>query len=176
MLRKIARILLRKKRAVIANLGQNVIIKGGYFANPEKITIGSNVYIGPDAYWDALGGISIGDNVIMGPKVKIWTYNHNFRSERYLPYDEVEILKPVRVERNVWIGLDASILPGVTIGEGAVVAMGSVVTSDVPPMSIVLGNPAQVVSKRDEATYRRLAQENRSYLKAKVDGEISKRH
>lgn len=174
MLRRLARALFKKKQLAIRKSGQNVIIKGGYFAHPENIIIGDNVYIGPDAYWDALGGIVIEDNVIMGPKVKIWTYNHNFRSQKYLPYDEIEILKPVKIEKNVWIGLDASIYPGVTIGEGAVIGMGAVVTVNVPPLSIMIGNPASICSQRDEAIYRKLAAEKKSYLKAKTDGVITK--
>ncbi|HAJ60189.1 MAG TPA: hypothetical protein DCP31_13785, partial [Cyanobacteria bacterium UBA8543] len=59
------------------------------------------------------------------------------------------LARPIRIERNVWIGFDACVLPGVTIGEGAIVGARSVVTQDVPPYSVVAGNPARLIKKLD---------------------------
>lgn len=82
----------------------------------ENIYIGKNVYIGPGAFIMAKGGLRIGDNVIIGPKLTVWTENHNFKSEKMIPYDKDNILKPVIIESNVWIGLGVNLCPGAKIG------------------------------------------------------------
>ena len=76
----------------------------------------------------------------------IRTANHYYDGEdlHYLPFDEKVLISPVVIEENVWIASHAIILPGVTIGEGAVVGAGAVVAHDVPPWTIVAGNPAVV--------------------------------
>ena len=149
-------------------IGKNVIIKKGYFANKSQISISSNSYIGPNAYWDGKGGIIIHSNVIIGPRSTFWTYNHNYKSEEFLPYDSVDILKPIEIKSNVWIGLNVSINPGVTIGEGAIIAMGSVVTSNIPPLAIVGGNPATIIKYREKKLYERVKSKNNfSYLENK---------
>lgn len=88
-----------------------------------------------------LGGIFIGDNVLIAPRVNILSVNH--------PTDPALrtglILKPVRISNNVWIGAGATILPGVNIGENAIIAAASVVAKDVPPNCIVAGNPAKII-------------------------------
>lgn len=160
----------------IGSIGDNVIIKRGNLGSKQNIFIGNNVYIGPDSFWDAKGSIFIEDNVIIGPKSKIWTYNHNFKSSTLLPYDEIDILKPVKICRNVWLGMDVSINPGITIGEGAIVAMGSVVIKDVPNLAIIGGNPANVIGYRDEAKYDLISDNNQnSYLFNKTMGLIIKK-
>ena len=86
-----------------------------------------------------MGGITIEDNVLIGPKVNLITENH--------PLDPADrqtlLLKPIVIKRNAWIGAAATILPGVTIGENAVVEAGAVVTTDVPPDTIAGGVPAR---------------------------------
>lgn len=141
----------------------------GYFEYTDRITAKGKVYIGPQAYWSAKGRIILGDNVLFGPRTVIWSSNHNHRSPNYLPYgipDDEDILKPVRIEDNVWVGLGATLLAGVTIGEGAVVAAGAVVSKDVAPGATVAGNPARVIGQRDMAEYARLKAENKLYLYA----------
>lgn len=134
----------------------------GYFEFLDKITIKSNVYIGPHAYWSCQGGLTIGNNVIFGPYVKIWTANHNFNGEM-LPYDKDMILKPVVIKDNTWIGLNVTILPGVSIGEGSIVAAGSVVTKSFPDLSIIGGNPAKLLDTRDKIKYLKLKKEKKFY-------------
>lgn len=138
-----------------------------YLEYIQHIKINGYCYIGPDAYWSAKGGISIGNNVIFGPKTTIWTYNHNYNSETMLPYDSNDILAPVTIEDNVWVGLGAIILPGVVIGEGAVIGAGSVVRKDVQPRAIVSGNPARVVKERNQEIYDRLKNNKQFYLEKK---------
>ena len=88
-----------------------------------------------------------------------------------MPYDHIYIVKDVTIGENVWIGADVSIMPGATIGEGAVVAACSCVTKDVPPMAVVGGNPAKVIKYRDEEKYNVLKSEGRIYMAAKLNGE-----
>ncbi|WP_442862504.1 DapH/DapD/GlmU-related protein [Bacillus sp. USDA818B3_A] len=86
-----------------------------------------------------------------------------------IPYDLKNIRKPIIIEVNSWIGQRAIILPGVTIGEGAVVGAGSVVTKDVEPCSIVGGNPAKHIKYRDKDVYYKLKNEGKILRKIKDD-------
>lgn len=101
--------------------------------------------------------------------LKIQTQNHNYNSLdlESIPYDSRNFLKKVVIEENVWIGMDVKICPGVTIGEGSVIGMGSVVTKDVPKYAIVGGNPAKILKYRDENQYLELKRKDKIYLKEK---------
>lgn len=113
------------------------------FFKPWHISIGSNTVIGNDAMLDARNGIKIGDNVSLSMGVWIWTMEHDPQSPDYSIKGG-----PVVVEDYAWISCRTIILPGVTVGKGAVVAAGSVVTKDVPPYMIVGGNPAKQIGTR----------------------------
>ncbi|MGZ8537628.1 MAG: DapH/DapD/GlmU-related protein [Flavisolibacter sp.] len=103
------------------------------------ITLGKNVFINHACSFLDMGGITIEDDVLIGPKVNLITENHPLDpSDR-----QALMLKPIIIKRNAWIGAAAIILPGVTIGENAVVAAGAVVTTDVPSNSVVAGVPAK---------------------------------
>ena len=105
------------------------------------IRLGKNVFINHACSFLDLCPITIEDDVMIGPKVNLITENHPLD-----PKDrKTVLLKPIVVRRNAWIGAGATILPGVTIGENAVVAAGAVVSRDVPPNSIVAGIPAKVI-------------------------------
>ena len=86
-----------------------------------------------------MGGINIGDNVLIGPKVTLVSESH--------PIDPLQrrslIGKPIVIKNNAWIGASATILPGITVGENSIVAAGSIVTKNVPDNTIVAGNPAK---------------------------------
>lgn len=87
--------------------------------------------------------ITIGDEVFIGPKVNLITINHDPDPEnRSATYG-----RPIVIEDKAWIGINSTILPGVRIGYGAIVGAGSVVTKDVPPMTVVAGNPAKFIKK-----------------------------
>tara|TARA_B100001094_G_C17691893_1_gene558414 strand:- start:66 stop:611 length:546 start_codon:yes stop_codon:yes gene_type:complete len=175
LLQKLASKLGLNKKVNFKKLGEGSIVKSGSFFGSNEITVGKDVYIGPKAYWYGHGGIEIGNNVVFGPKTTIWTVNHNYDSEISLPYDEIDYHKKVVIENNVWISFGTQIAPGVTIGEGAVIAMGSVVVKDVPALSIVGGNPATVIKRRDKAKYDALkTQKDFHYLGRKRAG-ISKK-
>lgn len=162
-----------KKR--FKSIGSNVDLSlDGIYTHTENISIGNNIYIGPEPYIFAPGGLTIEDNTIIGPRVNIHTSNHRYEDAEALPYDGVTILKPVHICENVWIGANVLIVPGVTINEGAVVAMGSVVTKDVPKGAIVGGNPAAIKKYRDLDQYERLKSEDKFFLKLKAEGKITR--
>ncbi|MFP3595327.1 DapH/DapD/GlmU-related protein [Chryseobacterium sp. SIMBA_029] len=107
----------------------------------QFITIGKNVFINHACSFLDMGGITIEDDVLIGPKVNLITENHPLH-----PEDRRAIItKPIVIQRNAWIGANATILPGVTIGENAVVAAGAVVSKDVPANTIVGGVPAKFI-------------------------------
>lgn len=112
----------------------------------KNIKIGKNVFINSGCRFQDQGGITIGDGSLVGHNVVLATVNHNYNSEdRGTMY-----LKPIVLEKNAWIGSNATILPGITIGENSIVAAGSVVTKDVPSNSIVAGNPAKFMSNLED--------------------------
>ncbi len=173
-LRNIYQAWLRREldRVPFAARGVNVeIVPRSRFENPEKIRIGDHVYIGHGVALHGVGGITIGDNVSFSPHVHIHTSNHRYEDGEAIPYDRVSYLKPVRIESHCWIGANVLICPGVTIGEGAVVAMGSVVTKDVAPLTVVGGNPARPIKERDREHFKRLKAEGRFQMRIKKEGD-----
>jgi acetyltransferase-like isoleucine patch superfamily enzyme len=114
------------------------------------LKVGNQSSIGPYSYIGCSGYIEIGNNVMMSPRVSIYSENHVF-SNTSIPMIEQGVKRSfVKIEDDCWIAANAVILAGVTIGRGAVVAAGSVVTKDVPPYSIVAGNPAKVIKSRQK--------------------------
>ena len=124
-------------------------------AGNGKIEIGSNVHINSYAWIRGYGGLRIGNNVHIGPHLTIYSHSHNYQGEA-LPYDAGVIEKPVTICDNVWIGACVTIVPGVTIGEGAVIAAGTVVSKDVPPLEVVGSQSARTLKTRDREHYYRL--------------------
>lgn len=110
---------------------------------PEIIKIGKNVLIESNILCMAAGNIVIEDNVEIAADVRLISNNHDFHHRNLL------ICKQVTLKKNCWIGADASILPGVTVGENAVVGAGAIVTHDVPDNAVVVGNPAKVIKTID---------------------------
>lgn len=102
------------------------------------------VYIGPGAWLQLRGKLHIDSGTIIGPRLKVHTGNHRWTGEM-LPYDDIYIVEDVHIGKNVWIGADVTIMPGVHIGEGAVVAACACATRDVPPMAVVGGCPAKII-------------------------------
>jgi acetyltransferase-like isoleucine patch superfamily enzyme len=111
----------------------------------KHIKLGKNVFINHACTFLDLGGITIEDDVQIGPKVNLITENHPLE-----PSDRKSlVLGALIIKRNAWLGAACTILPGVTVGENAVVAAGAVVTRDVPENSVVAGIPASEVKKLD---------------------------
>jgi chloramphenicol O-acetyltransferase type B len=136
-------------------VGKNLLING-------KVNgFGLNTSIGDFSSFNGCeifgkGSVTFGNYFHSGNGLTIFTSNHNYNSEKAIPYDETKITKDVIIEDFVWIGQNVIILPGVTIGEGAIVGAGSVVSKNVPNYAIVAGNPAKVIKMRDIETFKRI--------------------
>ena len=139
------------------HLGKNVRIEAGVgIAAAERLSLGDNVGLSQKCYINAVGGCSIGRGSQIGGETIILTTEHQYTGGEALPYDRVRLVKPVFIEDYVWIGNRVCIAPGVRIGEGAIVGMGAVVFEDVPPLAIVIGNPAKVLTYRSKEDFDRL--------------------
>lgn len=116
---------------------------------PEWITIGRDSSLGPYVcVWAYPGArITIGENVIMGPRVFITSTNHGMSPDMPMR-QQLQTREEVVIGNDVWIGTGAVILPGVTIGDGAIIAAGAVVTKSVAPYAVVGGVPARVLKRR----------------------------
>ena len=140
-------------RPLFSQCGENVRFNPFDNFTFDKISIGNKVYIGPGANFSASNTfLNIGNNVIFGPNVTIMAGDHNtgvigqfmFDVKEKRPEDD----QPVQIEDDVWIAANVTILKGVRIGRGAIVAAGSVVTNNAPPYSVVGGVPARLIKFR----------------------------
>jgi acetyltransferase-like isoleucine patch superfamily enzyme len=125
-----------------SKIDKSVAVFTPLYINYGKHTkIGKNVFINFDCVFLDLGGITIEDNVLIAPKVSLLSEGHPVSP------NERQSLVPghIHIKRNAWIGAGATILPGVTIGENAVVAAGAVVSKDVPANTVVGGVPAKTI-------------------------------
>ena len=109
----------------------------------KNIAIGKEVFINSGCHFQDQGGIEIGDGALIGHNVVLATINHDLDPEK----NRKNHYAPIKIGSHVWIGSNATVLPGVTIGDWAVVAAGAVVTKDVPPMTVVGGVPAKVLKQ-----------------------------
>ena len=123
-------------------IDESVSVFTPFYINYGKNTqIGKNVFINFDCVFLDLGGITIEENVLIAPKVSLLTEGHPTSIE-----DRHSLIpKPILIKKNAWIGANATILPGVTIGENSVVAAGAIVSKDVPDNTIVGGIPAKIL-------------------------------
>ena len=151
----IAYVFFFYKKIYRINLEKDVVIySGAEIRNPNGLHIGKGSIIGSNAILDARAGIDIGKNVNFSSNVSIWTLQHDYRDPDFAC--NPKHYGPVKICDRAWIGPNSIILRNVTIGEGAVVAAGSVVTKDVMPYTIVGGNPARVIGSTRELLKRRL--------------------
>ena len=131
---------------LLGKFGQNSIITPPFYCSYGKnIHIGDNVYINWMCTIIDNNEVHIGDHVMIGPTVQIYTAAHPLKAEPRI--QGWEVAHPIIIGNNVWIGGAAIILPGLQIGRNAVVGAGSVVTRDVPENTVVAGNPARVIKK-----------------------------
>lgn len=139
--------------ALLKNLakscGDNVSVHPDvYLFSVSDLVLGDNVSIHPMSYIDAYGGIDIGSDVSIAHAVTILSTSHTF-ADRDVPIkDQAVEKKKTVIESNVWIGTKATVLCGITVHSGSVVAAGAVVTHDVPANAVVAGVPARVVKER----------------------------
>ncbi|MCH9670717.1 MAG: acyltransferase [Gammaproteobacteria bacterium] len=134
-------------------LGDQVsVLENGLFGTNEgHIHIGDRSWFGPGCLIYGNGGVDIGDDVLIAAHTSINTVSHNADRCDIAINAQGTYCAPVVIENDVWIGLNVCVLQGVRIGRGAIVGAGAVVTRDIPPWSIALGTPAQVVRRRDDA-------------------------
>lgn len=109
----------------------------------KNISIGKDVFINSGCHFQDQGGITIGDGTLIGHNVVLATINHDLDPTK----NRINHYAPIHIGEHVWIGSNATILPGVTIGDWAVVGAGAVVARDVPSMTVVGGVPAKVIKK-----------------------------
>jgi acetyltransferase-like isoleucine patch superfamily enzyme len=133
------------------SIGSHVIVKEGARVcptNPQaSIAVGDWTTIGYHTFVFASLSISIGRDCLIAPFCYLVDANHGIARDRLIR-DQPLSAEPIRIEDDVWLGVGAVVLKGVTIGQGAVIGAQAVVTADVPPYAIVAGNPAQVVGHR----------------------------
>lgn len=140
-----ARVYKAAMSKVLKSMGESVKIDDrAEILSPQCVEIGNRVYIGKGCTFVGDGGLTIGDDCMIAAGCRITTKNHVVQRDRI--YSELGYcFEPVSIGNNVWIGYNAVILPGVSIGEGAVIAAGAVVTKDVPSNEIWGGNPARSI-------------------------------
>jgi maltose O-acetyltransferase len=135
-------------KAMLDECGENVNVEhGAWFGSGKGISLGDRSDIGMDAL--VIGPVRIGRDVMMGPRCVLLASSHEIASVE-VPMNQQGFRpdRPIVIEDDVWIGAGCTILPGRRIGQGSIVGAGSVVTADVPPWTVVAGNPARVVKDR----------------------------
>lgn len=129
----------------------SVLRPGAYAIACSKIVVGRNVVVRPGSMLyadprDRATSITIADDVLLGSCVHLYVTTHEFdRTDVPIFEQGHREAAPIVIERGAWIGANVTILPGVTIGENAVVGAGSIVTRDIPPRTVAVGNPAEVI-------------------------------
>lgn len=132
-----------------AKLPKNVrFFEGVHVRNPKGVALGEGCSIGTRVLLDGREGLTVGKSVVFGYECIVWTLNHDYNDVNFRTKGG-----PVTIGDYAWICSRSIVLPGITIGEGAVVASGAIVTKDVPPYTIVAGIPAKVVGKREKKVY-----------------------
>ncbi len=135
-------------RCLFAHCGKDVLVQPrAFFHSGRNISIGDRSSIGEKSYLS--GTITMGNDVMVGQEVLMMTQNHEF-SRTDVPMDQQGLKpeKPIIIGNDVWIGARVTVLPGVKIGDGAIIGACAVVTKDVPEYAIVGGNPAKVIKLR----------------------------
>lgn len=138
-------------RMVGAKVGRRVVFYPGVWIAPGRnLKLGNDVDLAKDVLITTSGGVTIGDRTLVGYRTQILSTNHAIPPGRQQIFSSGRSQKPVTIGSDAWIGGNCMILPGVTIGDGAVVAGGSVVTRDVEAYTIVAGVPAKLIRRRDD--------------------------
>ena len=145
----------RSKRVIAFRSGDAKVVGEGCFyldqivwLNGDQIELGAHVGFNYGCYVNGYGGLRIGDWANIGPGSMIHTANHHFDDLTRPFITQGWEKRPVTIGEDVWVGMGAVILPGVTIGDHAVIGAGSVVTKDIEPYAIAVGNPATPVKSR----------------------------
>lgn len=142
-------------------VGRGVAINHGIQVRvPRRLAIGNDVFLAEDVILDARGGLSIGDHTSINSRAQIWTAQHDWQAP-----DFAYVQAPTSIGAWCWISANVVVLPGVTIGEGTVVAAGSVVTKDLEPWILAAGTPARKIRDRPNVRgYRLNAAANKNWF------------
>ncbi len=139
-------LLLCRLKLTLGRCGERLQVQSPFIiAGPQQVEIGDDVSFGGYLHIWGMGGVKIGNRVMIGSHVAITSLTHDPAAA---VMRHTSIAKPVLIEDDAWLGTHAVILPGVRVGRGAVVAAGAVVTEDVPADTIVAGVPARIVKRR----------------------------
>jgi maltose O-acetyltransferase len=142
--------------------GKGVKIESNVSINmPERVVLKDNVAIFRGTIINSMGGLYVGQHTGIGYNCTIFTVQHHYRNADTIPFDQGVDLKPVIIREFVWTGTGVMIMPGIEIGEGAIIGMGAVVTKNVPPLAIVLGNPAEVIGYRSKEHFQKCKENGR---------------
>ncbi|MBN2247172.1 MAG: acyltransferase [Coriobacteriia bacterium] len=144
---------LRVRLYGFGSRGPDVFIAEGFWAEyPDRIRFGNSVGINRGCFINAGGGVTIDDWVLIGPGVTIYSQSHDLNGDPSLPLAlRDDVRKPVHIARGAWLAANVTILPGVTVGQNAVVAAGAVVSRDVPARTVAAGVPAVAVRSLEES-------------------------
>jgi acetyltransferase-like isoleucine patch superfamily enzyme len=147
---------------MFAGFGEDTVIEPLVtITHPSRVKIGNGSTIQRRTVLHSMGGMHIGNYVGIGYNSTIVSFIHGYINSKSIPYDDKVILKPVVIRDYVWIGWNVTVNPGVKVGEGAIIAGSSVVTKDVPPLAIVMGNPAEVIGYRKKEHFETCKKEGR---------------
>ena len=153
-------LVFKRDKSSVINIGKNSLINGRLVTESKnsKIELGDNVFVGGHTIFDCLQEIKVSDNVLISYECILSDHDshsvetkkremdlYRFQNKK-MNWDQVSS-KPIFIKKNAWIGMRSIILKGVTVGEGSIVAAGSVVTKDVPDYNLVAGNPAVIKKK-----------------------------
>jgi acetyltransferase-like isoleucine patch superfamily enzyme len=139
-------------RKYLKSMGEETLfLERVYIRNPQNFSVGRHCSIGIDCALQAAGGLTLGDYVILGPGVKIWTSNHIYADPNVPIYDQGSEFKEVVIGDDTWVGANVFIMPGAHIGKGCVISAGAVVGGKTyKDYSILAGNPARVIGFRNQ--------------------------
>ena len=150
---------------LMKSMGSCNICDGVTILNPYSMTVGDRVSIQPFTY--IVGEVNIGDNVGIAAKCSLIAQTHNY-SDTSIPYKMQGVEdKPIYIGNDVWIGTGSTILGGVKIGDGVIIGAGSVVSGEISPYSVVMGNPARVFFNRKKTDFHK----NNQHKVGRIDNE-----
>lgn len=143
-------------KEMFGKIGNNCFITQPFYANwgGKNVYFGNNIYANFNLTLVDDGEIYVGDKVMFGPNVTLVTATHPINPE--LRKKQIQYNKPIKIEQNVWIGANVTVLPGVTIGENSVIGAGSIVTKNIPANVVAVGSPCKVlrlINKDDKIYY-----------------------
>ncbi len=141
--------IVRKNAAIC---GKELTVNGQVKGNLSILHLGDHVNINPNAVIMGKAPIYIGNYFHCGMNMTLISSNHNYNGDK-IPYDDTHIAKEIIIKDCVWLGHNVIILPGVTIGEGAIIGAGAVVSKDIPDLAIAVGNPIKIIKYRNSEHY-----------------------